>query len=345
MGETEEILLVNADKGESTTIEAALVAAGYRVKVVSTIAEAIEAISKTVPDAIVIGGPPSPFVLLTQDVVPALEARHPLNGASGPAGAHELVETVRRCLGEARDSSPSGKTGPVPVLPASSLMGNILSRLTSETVRIQEEERRKLSLELHDEIAQLMGNLVLMMGACLAVAPEDAEELRRYLLQARETAKEGFHRVRRFSIDLRPPMLDDLGLAPTILWYAERFAQDNQIPVDVKLPDRLPALNGEQETGCFRIIQQALQNVRQHARASRVDVTVESVSGWLLVTIADDGVGIDQRELGRKLAEGTHLGLAGMRFRAELLGGRLDFVSAPGKGTTVVAEIPVQPAA
>ncbi|MHB1159207.1 MAG: sensor histidine kinase [Chloroflexota bacterium] len=253
----------------------------------------------------------------------------------------DIVETVRRRLEEARGDSSPGEPGPAPVLAASSAGGNILSKLTSETVRVQEEERRKLSLELHDEVAQVMGNLVLMMGACLAVAPKEAEQLLQYLRDARETAKEGFHRVKNFSIDLRPPMLDDLGVAPTILWYAERFAQENGVLVEVRMPDRLPALDAEQETACFRIVQQALQNIRQHARAHRVDIAVESRPGWLRLAVADDGAGIDQQELDQKLAEGTHLGLAGMRFRTELLGGRLDFVSAAGEGTTVIAEIPV----
>lgn len=341
MGQTAQILLVSDDRRGGTPFEAALVAAGYRVKVVATLAEAIEVVAGGVPDAIVIGIQPVPIVFLRWDVASPPGGRRPPSGSVGPADAGVLVETVRRCLeGACGDPSP-GKLGLVPVFLASSARDSILSKLTSETVRIQEEERRKLSLELHDEIAQVMGNLVLMMGACLAVAPEDAEQLRRYLLNARETAKEGFHRVKRFSIDLRPPMLDDLGLAPTILWYAERFTEENGVAVEVTMPDHLPALTGEQETAFFRIVQQALQNIRQHARARRVDIAVESRPGWLRLAVADDGIGIDQQELDRKLAEGTHLGLAGMRFRAELLGGRLDFASAEGEGTTVIAEIPV----
>jgi signal transduction histidine kinase len=240
--------------------------------------------------------------------------------------------------GDGRASKPCPVGDAIPP----SARDGILSRLTSETVRIQEEERRKLSLELHDDIAQLMGNLVLMMGTCLAVAPEGAQELRRYLQDARETAREGFRRVQRYCIDLRPPMLDDLGLAPTILWYAERFTQENSIPVEVAMPDRLPPLDGEQETALFRIVQQALQNIRQHAQARRVDITIETPPGRVHLSVADDGVGLDPREIDQKLAEGTHLGLAGMRYRAELLGGRLEIVSAAGQGTTIVAEIPLE---
>lgn len=218
---------------------------------------------------------------------------------------------------------------------------NVVAQLTSETVRIQEEERRKLSLELHDDIAQIMGNLVLMMDACLAVAPADSEQLRRYLNDARETAKDGFRRVQRFSIDLRPPMLDDLGVAPTIAWYAERFTRDTDIAVTVSIPERLSSLTGEQETAVFRIVQEALHNVRKHARAKHVSISLEQRQGSLRLMVVDDGIGIDQAGLEHKSSNGTHLGLAGMRYRAELLKGTFQLTSAAGQGTRIVAEIPL----
>lgn len=215
------------------------------------------------------------------------------------------------------------------------------SKLTAETVRIHEEERRKLSLELHDDIAQILGNLVLMMDACLAVAPPGAEPLLRYLDDARETAKEGFRRVQRFSLDLRPPMLDDLGLVPTILWYAERFSAEHGIPIAVAIPERLPALTGEQETALFRIVQEALHNVHRHARACQASVTLAQRSGHLHLAVVDDGVGFDPQDAERRLNDGTHVGLAGMRYRAELLRGTLHVTSAAGQGTSIVAMIPI----
>ena len=224
---------------------------------------------------------------------------------------------------------------------ARALQHSLVSKLTAETVRIQEEERRKLSLELHDDIAQIMGNLVLMMDACLAIAPPDAENLQRYLRNARETAKDGFRRVQRFSLDLRPPMLDDLGLAPTIVWYADRFTRENDIPVAVAIPERLPALTGEQQTALFRIVQSALHNVRRHAHARQVSITLEQRLDHLHLAVADDGVGFDPGQVERQVADGIHLGLAGMRYRAELLRGTLHLISAAGPGTTIVAEIPL----
>jgi signal transduction histidine kinase len=341
MGDAANILLVDGEHG-GALLEAALIAAGYRVRVVQTVAEAVSAIVNAMPDAIVVADRPTPRVFIGQDVVAPPGNPHITERAPGDAGAHAIVELVRRRLEEAHGAGSSSESGSVDSPLTSISKGNILSTLTSETVRIQEEERRKLSLELHDDVAQIMGNLVLMIGTCMDVAPPDAVQLRHYLRDARETAKEGFRRVQRFSIDLRPPMLDDLGLAPTIIWYAERFTRETDIPVEVDLPDHMPALTGEQETALFRIVQQALQNIRQHAHASLVDITVELRSGRLRLTITDNGIGITQQEMDRKLSEGTHLGLAGMRYRAELLGGKLDFASDPGQGTTIAVEIPLR---
>ena len=221
------------------------------------------------------------------------------------------------------------------------LASGVVARLDSEAVRIHEEERRKLSLALHDDIAQILGNLVLMMDACLAIAPADAGRLRRYLEDARETAKEGFRRVHHFSLDLRPPMLDDLGLVPTLVWYADRFSAEDGTPVDLAMPQPLPALGAEQETALFRIVQAALDNVQRHARARRVGITLEPRPGHLYLAIVDDGVGFDLPPVERQVAAGVHLGLAAMRYRAALLRGTMRVTSAPGEGTSIVVEIPL----
>lgn len=217
---------------------------------------------------------------------------------------------------------------------------DIAAWLSVETVRIQEEERRKLSLELHDDIAQILGNLVLMMGTCLSVAPAEAVQLRRYLVSARDTAREGFRRVQRFSLELRPPMLDDLGLAPTIAWYAERMGKDTGLSLAVSIPEGLPPLSGEQETALFRIVQEALNNISKHAHARQASVSLEQLPLGLRLSIVDDGVGFDAQILEQKLADGTHLGLAGMRYRTELLRGTFELTSSTW-GTRIIVEIPL----
>jgi signal transduction histidine kinase len=314
MGEMAQVLIIDDETRRAAALEAALTAAGYRVRVVSNLAEAQEAAAAQTIDAVLCAG---------QAVPPFLAGETATSSASTSNGLQVPIAAVNE-------------------VPIAAVNEGVLAKLTSESVRVQEEERRKLSLELHDDVIQVMGTLVLMMDACLVLAPEDATQLRKYLLNAQETARDGFHRVQRICVNLRPPILDDLGLAPTILWYAERFTQETGIPVEVAMREGLPPLSGDQETALFRIVQQALQNVRQHAQARRVDISVESRPGTLRVAVSDDGIGVDQQQLNRKTLEGTHLGLAGMRYRAGILGGTFEISSTGGSGTTVVAEIPVQ---
>lgn len=364
MIEPANILLIDDDQQSNRLVESALVAAGYRVAVAGSHAEAMESLEAAKPDAIVVGleAPTTegaalasmlclhertrriPIVLLGHSPTSPPNAVSQITSLPKPLDAQVLVSVVNRRLQE-KAATPELQAADPPTGSsrlALDLRSKVVEKLTSETVRIQEEERRKLSLELHDDIAQILGNLVLMIDACMAVAPVEAERLHRYLAEARETAKEGFRRVQHFSVELRPPILDDLGLAPTLAWYAERFTRDNDIQVDVALPDRLPSLTGEQETALFRIVQEALNNVRKHAQARQVNIALEQRPGHLRLTITDDGLGFDPDEVEHKVVEGIHLGLAGMRYRAELLKGSFDVISAKGRGTTVVAEIPLR---
>lgn len=363
MREQAMILLIDDDDESNRLVDAALTAAGYQVVVASHYREIKRQLAAGLPDVILIGleKPTTqgagviamlrshartariPIIGISYRGQPVAEPEHrPMAELPKPLNSTALVEAVRRCLDQ-------GLTPPVPGLlddegaPGGlpDLQPPLMERLTSETVRIQEEERRKLSLELHDEIAQILGNLILMIDASMAVAPPEAKKLQQYLADARRTAKEGFRRVQHFSVELRPPILDDLGLAPTILWYAERFTRDNAIPVEVSLPDRLPPLTGEQETALFRIVQESLNNVLKHARARRVSVTVQLPPGAVRLTVRDDGQGFNPDEVEHKMVDGIHLGLAGMRYRAGLLKGRLEISSEPGRGTAITAEIPL----
>lgn len=364
MTEPASILLIDDDEDSNWFVARVLTAAGYRVAVATRSDEIIRQLQEELPDLILIGlenpttegsaligmlraNAPTqhiPVIGISYRGLPVHDAlRQPTVQLAKPLDEQALLRNVRRCLEQrpppAEVFSPDGDR---PNLRPTHGMGRqAVERLTSETVRIQEEERRKLSLELHDEVAQILGNLILMVDACMAVAPPDSKKLQQYLSEARKTAKEGFRRVQRFSVELRPPILDDLGLAPTILWYAERFTRDHAIPVEVSLPDRLPSLTGEQETALFRIVQESLNNVYKHAGARKVKIDVALPPGGLRLTVADDGQGFNPAEVEHKMAEGTHLGLAGMRYRASLLKGTVDITSKPGSGTSIVAEIPL----
>ncbi len=364
MREQATILLIDDDDDSNRLVDATLTAAGYRVAVAAHHREIKRQLAAPLPDLILVGletpttqgaaviatlrshdsTAHTPIIGLSYRGLPVVDPEHrPMVELPKPLDPTALLDAVRRCLERRRASAPAappaGNDDAGDLLPELQLP--LVERLTSETVRIQEEERRKLSLELHDEIAQILGNLILMIDACMAVAPAEAKKLQQYLADARRTAKEGFRRVQHFSVELRPPILDDLGLAPTILWYAERFTRDHALPVEVSLPDRLPSLTGEQETALFRIVQESLNNVLKHAHARRVTLTVELPPGSLRLTVRDDGQGFNPDEVKHKMAEGIHLGLAGMRYRAGLLKGKVDISSKPGRGTAVIAEIPL----
>ncbi len=202
--------------------------------------------------------------------------------------------------------------------------------LLRRLVRAEEEERRRLARELHDRTSQDLAGLVVGLEA-LERAPEtvDRSELKRL---ARQVAGE----LRRVTLDLRPRVLDDLGLAAAIRWLAhERHAG---MDVDLELPEELP-LPPPLDIALFRIIQEALANVERHARASRVRVAARVDGSVVRATVVDDGAGFDPS------APAEGLGLLGMRERAEQLGGVLRVASAPGRGTRVEVELPLgQPA-
>jgi signal transduction histidine kinase len=148
--------------------------------------------------------------------------------------------------------------------------------------------------------------------------------------------------LRHLMSALRPPVLDNRGLAEALEEHAQRFEQEHATAVDIGLGLQA-RLAPELETILYRIVQESLNNVAKHARAGRVTVTVDQPdAGQVRLRVHDDGVGFDASNAGQLLREG-HFGLAGMRERASLVGGSLEVESQPGSGTTVVARLPLQP--
>ena len=167
--------------------------------------------------------------------------------------------------------------------------------------------------------------------------------MRERLEEAQSLAGQVLERVRELSLDLRPPMLDDLGLAPTLRWYVDGFSRRVGIPVELStgaLEARLPE---EVETVLFRVVQEALTNVARHAHASSVLVRLgREPGGRAIVTIADDGVGFDVEETARRpAAEGGGTGLLGIQERALSVGGAVRVETAPGGGTRLTVSIPI----
>jgi signal transduction histidine kinase len=217
-----------------------------------------------------------------------------------------------------------------------------LERLSARLMEIQEEERTRLSRELHDEIVQTLAVLKIEITQAQGIPAQRLPEIREHLARARDLAERTLKTVRNITLLLRPSLLDDLGLGPALQWQGEDFRRRTGIVCDVTeqgLQDDLP---DAVKTCVYRVTQEAMHNCEKHADATRVCVSVVQTSRQLTVEVQDDGVGFQQtpEETGNALAT-MHFGVLGMRERAASLGGKLTLESAPGKGTTVLLEIPL----
>jgi len=220
-----------------------------------------------------------------------------------------------------------------------------LHQLSARLLTIQEDERRRVARDLHDSLGQRLTGVKFLIEASLG-APWP-EERRRSWGQMRTLIpmiQEAVEEVRRISTDLRPSILDDLGLLPTIAWHLREFeklhpgiAVEQQVGVEEsEVPDTL-------RTPIFRVLQEASNNVAKHSGGARMVVGLETEKGRLRLWIGDDGVGLDPEVQGRGQGDGG-IGLGSMRERVELSGGSFSVSSAPGGGTTVWADWPLEPA-
>jgi signal transduction histidine kinase len=207
--------------------------------------------------------------------------------------------------------------------------------LSLRLVEVQEAERQFLARELHDEIGQMLTGLKLTLEMAARQAPAGQGTS---LGEAVAALDELMQRVRKLSLDLRPQLLDDLGLVPALEWHCQRFGQQSGLRVQFRhsaLPERLPAAL---EIGVYRIVQEALTNVARHAAAPEAIVRLWSDGERLRVQVEDRGAGF---EPARVLAARASTGLYGMRERASLLGGEFTLESAPGAGTRLTVELPL----
>jgi signal transduction histidine kinase len=201
-------------------------------------------------------------------------------------------------------------------------------------VEAQELERARLARELHDETGQALTSILLGLKPLESAAQTDAE--RGAIASLRELVVATLQDVRRLAVELRPSALDDFGLVPAVQRLTETFREQSGLEVQLETQlgdDRLPP---ESETTLYRVIQEAFTNVVKHAGASRVSVVVRRQDGVALAVVEDDGRGFDPAQ-----TREDALGLAGMRERVALAGGRLRIESSSGAGTTLVAEVPV----
>ena len=216
-----------------------------------------------------------------------------------------------------------------------------LKLLTARLMSLQEDERARLSRELHDEIGQALATMRLEVVRTESVCRERLPEVLDRLGRARELAERTVRTVRNMSALLRPSVLDDLGLSPAIRSLANEFQRRTGISCHLTIPEAEPVLPEGVATCVYRVVQESLHNCEKHARARRVYISLRSAGDhWLGVEISDDGVGFDIRKPGS--ADSARLGILGMQERAAAVGGTLATISSPGLGTRIELRVPCQ---
>ena len=257
---------------------------------------------------VIVGEARDPFAALDEDFLVALGRQ--VGAALENAGLYERLEARTRDL----------------------------ERLSARMVEQHEDERRRLSRELHDETAQLFSAVKMELALLRDVAaPDVAARLERSL----GLVDAGIRSIRRVTHDLRPTLLDDLGLLPALRSLVTEFADRSGTPVEFVAPPALPALAKDAELAVFRALQEALANIARHAGARAVRVAIGADQhGSVTLEVRDDGCGLPADNGSQGPERGGRMGLAGMRERIAALGGRIDLESRPGSGLTLCVYLP-----
>lgn len=214
--------------------------------------------------------------------------------------------------------------------------------LTTRVLRAQEEERKRIARELHDDTGQQLSTLLINLDLLEPTVPSDDPLLMAGFQRIRTIAQRTLDAVRALSHDLRPTILDDFGLIAAIRWFGDEYTRTFGVPVRIRISD-VPEdrLTSEAELALFRVTQEALTNSGKYAQATETGVELEGRDGHLTLTVTDNGHGFDPEAVSGPSRRGG-LGLYGMRERVELLGGRFAIDAKPGRGTQITAEIPLQ---
>jgi PAS domain S-box-containing protein len=223
------------------------------------------------------------------------------------------------------------------------LAQDALQMFSRQLIEAQEDERRRISRELHDQIGQILTAIKLNLHAVQQV--HSTSEMGGYVKDNIEAVDEALRLVRDLSIDLRPPVLDDFGLVTALCWYVDRYTKRTglEVDVDIELPNQYQRFSRDLETACFRIAQEALTNIVRHAQASRVLLQLVKDGNVLLLSIKDNGVGFDMERLRKRAPRAATLGLISMQERAHAAGGTIEIESAISNGTAIRFSVNLAP--
>ncbi len=218
-----------------------------------------------------------------------------------------------------------------------------LRALSIKVITAQEEERRRIARELHDDTSQALASLLIQLERMDGAIPDELVELKQRLSAARELTLQTMDGLRTLVADLRPLVLDDLGLVPAIRWYAKNRLEPEGIDLEFEADERLPRLAPEIEIALFRIAQEAISNVVRHADASLVRLSL-TCNEDVRLYVEDDGAGFDEGQV-QTSPSGSHMGLFGIRERVAALGGQMELSTLSGRGTTLRIQLPAYEAA
>lgn len=246
-------------------------------------------------------------------------------------GLARLAPAVRRALTERRERERHLATSR-----ALQLSQERLRALSRRLLEVQEEERRSLARDLHDDIGQVLTALKIQLESLRpgAAMPSQVQE-------CVETTRHALERVRQLSLSLRPLQLDDLGLAAALRSHLDRQASLGGLMPHFDAAEAPPLVAPEVETACFRVAQEAITNVLRHAHARNLWLRLFTADGRLALSVRDDGNGFELDAAKRRAAAGGSLGVVGMEERAALAGGSLELRTAPGQGTVLLATFPL----
>lgn len=215
---------------------------------------------------------------------------------------------------------------------------NELTDLARHLQHVQEEERARLSRGLHDELGGILLAARMDVTWMERHGPGEDASVKPRLERLRQVLDQGIELKRRIVEELRPTLLDTMGLLAALRWQSEETCKRANLRCTENYPDEEPQLNRAGAIALFRVVQEALANVAKHAKASNVDITLAVSNREIILTVRDDGVGAAPTDLTRPRSHG----IAGMRHRITVLGGRLDVSSGPGRGTTVRVTVPLE---
>jgi signal transduction histidine kinase len=221
----------------------------------------------------------------------------------------------------------------------SQVMQRKLRQLTRQIISAQEDERKEISRELHDEVVQTLVGINVELSALGQGADHGITTLKAKIARTQKLVENSVNAVHRFARELRPAVLDDLGLIPALHAYSKNLATRKKIKIQMTAFGGVEALGDAKRVVLFRVAQEALTNVARHAHATQIDLSISQVAGGIRMEIRDNGQSFPVEKV-LQAKNPKRLGLVGMRERIEMVGGRLTIESLPGKGTTVRTEIP-----